>query len=144
MSAMGDILAIPESPLVEVLDPDIYLEPRDKGPADEDARQKALINRLKRDCPAVAFHAVPNGGRQSDWARIRGERMGVVAGEPDLGFDWPGGSARIEMKNGTDMPRPTQIARLNRLHRMGKRVAVCRTVDGALRWLAKQGAPVRI
>lgn len=141
---MLDALDIPEAPVDEPLDPGIWVEPTDKDPASEDDRQKALIRRIKRDCPALAFHAVPNGGRQSDWARLRGEAMGVVAGQPDLGFDWPGGAAVIEMKNGTEMPRQNQIDRLNRLHRMGKWVAVCRTVAGALVWLSEAGAPVVI
>lgn len=138
---MMDILDIPEVADRERLDPGIWIEPKDCDHASEDERQIKLVIRLKR-CPALAFHAVPNGGRQSDWARVRGERMGVVAGQPDLGIDWLGGSAVIEMKNGTEMPRPNQVARLNRLHRMGKNVAVCRTADGAMKWLALIGAPI--
>lgn len=141
---MSDLLDIPETLDREKLDPAIYVEARDDDPASEDARQIALINRLKKDSPRIAFHAVPNGGRQSDWSRIRGERMGVIAGQPDLGFDWDGGSAVIEMKEGQDKPRQSQVDRLNRLHRMGKSVAVCRTADGALRWLASLGAPVGV
>ena len=139
---MIHLLDIPEALAREKLDPGIWVEPRDEDTASEDARQIALVNRLKKECPQMAFHAVPNGGRQSDWARIRGERMGVIAGQPDLGLDWAGGSAVIEMKAARDMPRPDQVARLNRLHRMGKKVAVCRTASGALTWLAKVGAPV--
>jgi hypothetical protein len=137
------LLAIPETdPRVrDKLDPGIWVEPRDKDCRDEDARQIEVVNQLKR-CPQIAFHAVPNGGRQSDWARIRGERMGVVTGQPDLGIDWPGGSAAIEMKDGQDMPRQSQIDRLNRLHRMGKKVAVCRTVEGVFGRLRAWGAPV--
>jgi hypothetical protein len=131
-----------DEPLRETLDPAIYVEPKDRDVLSEDDRQKRLINRLKRDCPHIAFHAVPNGGRQTDWARIRGEKMGVVAGQPDLGLDWVGGSAVIEMKDGREMPRPNQVARLNRLYGMGKSVAVCRTADGALTWLAGLGAPI--
>lgn len=142
MASLPDFFSdIPEAPLREKLDAGIYVEPRDNDPADEDARQIKLVKRLK-NYPHITFHAVPNGGRQSDWARLRGERMGVVAGQPDLGFDWTGGSAVIEMKNGKDMPRPNQVDRLNRLHRMGKNVAVCRTPEGAIAWLRLMGAPV--
>ena len=141
MASLPDFFSdIPEAPLREKLDPAIYVEPRDDDPASEDDRQMALVKRLK-NCPHLAFHAVPNGGRQSDWSRLRGERMGVVAGQPDLGLDWTAGSAVIEMKNGKEMPRPNQVDRLNRLHRMGKNVAVCRTADGAIRWLRSRGAP---
>ncbi len=131
-----------DEPLRPVLDRDIYVEPKDKDPRDEDARQIHLVNVLKRDHTQIAYHAVPNGGRQSEYAKVRGERMGVVAGQPDLGLDWPGNSAVIEMKNGNDMPRPSQIDRLNRLNRMGKNVAVCRTAEGAIAWLRSVGAPV--
>lgn len=139
---MNAFLAIPESdPRVrDTLDAGIYVEPKDKDPADEDTRQKAVVSRAKR-CPHLAYHAVPNGGRQSDWARLRGELMGVVAGQPDLGFDWDGGDAVVEMKDGQEMPRPNQVRCLNRLHRMGKHVAVCRTADGVFAWLRSIGAP---
>lgn len=140
---MNALLAIPETdPRVrDKLDPGIWVEPRDKEDRDEDARQIEVVNHLKR-CPHIAFHAVPNGGRQTDWSRIRGERMGVVAGQPDLGIDWPGDSAVVEMKDGQDFPRQNQIERLNRLHRMGKKVAVCRTLSGVLDRLRAWGAPV--
>lgn len=140
---MNALLAIPETdPRVrEKLDPGIFVEPRDKDDRSEDARQIEVVNHLKR-CPALAFHAVPNGGRQTDWARLRGERMGVVAGQPDLGIDWAGGSCVIELKDGQDMPRQNQVDRLNRLHRMGKKVAVCRTWGGVLGRLRAWGAPV--
>lgn len=142
MATLPDFFAdIPEAPVREKLDGAIHVERKDDDPASEDDRQIALVKRLK-NCPGIAFYAVPNGGRQSDWARLRGERMGVVAGQPDLGFDWTGGSAVIEMKNGKDMPRPNQVDRLNRLHRMGKNVAVCRTPEGAIAWLRLMGAPV--
>jgi hypothetical protein len=141
MSSLAAIWHIPEDPVRVTLDPAIYVEPKDNDPADEDSRQIALVKRLK-NCHGVAYHAVPNGGRQSDWARLRGERMGVVAGQPDLGIDWTGGAAVIEMKNGKEMPRPNQVDRLNRLHRMGKNVAVCRTVAGAIQYLRSIGAPI--
>lgn len=131
-----------DEPLREKLDASIYVEPKDFDPASEDSRQIRTINMLKRDHPHIAVHAVPNGGRQTDGARIRGEKMGVVAGQPDLGFDWDGGSAVIEMKNGREMPRQNQVERLNRLHRIGKRVAVCRTPEGVLGRLRAWGAIV--
>lgn len=141
---MNAFLAIEEAdPRVRVkLDDGIFVEPKDKDTASEDDRQIKLVNRLKRDFPHIAVHHRPNGGRQSDWARIRGEKMGVVAGQPDLGLDWRGGSAEIEMKDGEGTCSRQQIERLNQLHRMGKNVAVCRTHEGALRWLASIGAPV--
>jgi hypothetical protein len=137
------LLAIPETDprVCDKLDAGIWVEPRDKEDRSEDARQIEVVNQLKR-CPRLAFHAVPNGGRQTDWARLRGERMGVVAGQPDIGIDWPGDCAVIEMKDGQDLPRQNQIERLNRLHRMGKKVAVCRTAAGVFGRLRAWGAPV--
>ena len=139
---MIDLLAIKECPLKQVLDEGIWVEARDKDPADEDSRQINVVNKFKRDHRQIAVHAVPNGGRQTDWARIRGERMGVVAGWPDLQFDWLGGEALVEMKDGQELPRRNQVDCLNRLHRMGKHVAVCRTYAGVIIFLRQIGAPV--
>lgn len=143
MNDMSAFLDIEEAPLRERLHPDIYVEPKDDFPASEDARQMAFVNHMKRDEPHIAVHATPNGGRQSDYARIRGQRMGVYAGWPDIGIDWPGGEAQIEFKDGQGNPRPDQIACLNRLHHMGKKVAICRTRVGAINWLLSIGAPLK-
>ncbi len=142
MSALADLLAIPEAPLKEVLHPDIYVEPKDRDPRDEDHRQMPFVSMMKRDCPHIMVHATPNGGRQTDWARIRGSRMGVYAGYPDTSCEWKGGEAEIEFKDGQGSPSPDQIACLNRLHRLDKHVAICRTPDGALAWLRRIGAPI--
>lgn len=93
---MNALLAIPEADLHPVLDAGIFVEERDRDPASEDDRQKAFVSAIKRDCPHIAVHATPNGGKQSDWARIRAQRMGVYAGWPDLDLDWDGGAANIE------------------------------------------------
>ena len=144
MNALRELLDIPEAPLArEKLDPAIYVEPADDFPASEDARQISVVNAIKRDEPHIIAHATPNGGKQSDWARTRGWRMGVYAGWPDLGFDWPGGSALVEMKDGKGRPDPDQIACLNRLHRMGKKVAICRTKVGVFNWLLSISAPIK-
>lgn len=139
---MDSVLSIPEAPLKERLNPAIHVEPKDRERASEDARQIAFVNRIKRDAPHIAVHAVPNGGRQSDWARVHGHRMGVYTGWPDTGLDWLGGSAMIEFKDGDGRPDQAQIACLNRLHRLGKHVAICRTARGAINWLRSIGAPV--
>ncbi len=132
--ALDEFLAMPEA-LKSVLDPEIYVEPKDKNTASEDERQMKFIATMRRDHPHIAVHATPNGGRQSDWARIRGKRMGTYAGWPDTSCDWGDGSAHIEFKDRNGRPDDPQIDCLNRLHRMGKHVAVCRTAAGAIAWL---------
>ena len=68
----------------------------------------------------------------------------MAAGWPDVEVVWANGTARIEMKNGSEMPRDNQVETLNWLHLRGHAVAVCRSKDGALRWLRDCGAPVGI
>lgn len=142
MTDLRDLLAIPEAPLREVLDPGIWVEPKDDCPDKEDKRQIAFTNAVKRDAPHMFVHANRNGGKQTEWEKVQGERMGVFRGYPDQSVDWDGGSAEIEWKDGKGRPDKDQIACLNRLHRMGKKVAICRTKAGAWRWLMSIGAPV--
>ncbi len=142
MASVLSCLDIPEADLRPKLDPGIWVEPKDKDPASEDTRQVRVVNRMKRDHRDIAVHAVPNGGRQSDWARIRAEKMGVVAGQPDLEFNWIGGGGLVEMKDGEGNPSRAQIERLNQLYRMGKNVAICRTPEGVMGRLRVWGAPV--
>lgn len=142
MSALDDLMNIAEDPLNSVLDAGIYVEPKDRSPLSEDDRQMALVALIRRCAPRIAIHATPNDGKRTDWMKIRGQKMGMYAGWPDLTFDWADGGAHIEMKDGQGKAFPKQIDCLNRLHRMGKHVAVCRTQDGALRWLRSVGAPV--
>lgn len=139
-----EFLAIPEAALSEPLHPDIYVEPKDRNLASEDRRQTALVNAVKRDDPHIAVHATPNGGRQSNWMRLNGWKLGAYAGWPDLSFDWQGGGAHVEMKDGDGNPSIEQISCLNRLHRIGKSVAICRTKEGAINWLLSIGAPISL
>lgn len=142
MADLTEFLEIPEAIRKPVLDPGIYVEPNDKLKTGEDARQMAFIAVMRRDNPDIIVHATPNGGRQSDWARIRGKRMGVYAGWPDTTCDWIDGGAYIEFKDGTGKPEDAQIECLNRLHGIGRHVAICRTAKGALAWLKDIGAPL--
>lgn len=142
MNAFTEFDTLTEDPLYPVLDAGIYVEPKDRDDASEDERQIALVALIRRCAPRVAVHATPNDGKRTDWAKVRGQKMGMYAGWPDLSFDWDGGSAHIEMKDGQKWPFPKQIDCLNRLHRMGKPVAICRTQGGVIRWLRSIGAPV--
>jgi hypothetical protein len=142
MTALDDLLAIPEAGS-EALDPDIYVEPKDRDPASEESRQAAFVALMRRTCRACRVIAVPNAAKRSQWAAAKAKREGLLAGEPDTGITWADRhTARIEFKNGRDMPNPNQIEALNWYHRRGHPVAVCRTPEGAMRWLAQIGAPV--
>lgn len=139
---LSALFASMDEPLKERLDPAIYVEPTDRDRALEARRQTALVNAIKRDAPHIAVHATPNGGHQTSWMRLNGWKLGTYSGWPDLSFDWRGGSAHIEFKDGDGRPDKDQIACLNRLHRMGKPVAICRTKGGAIAWLKRVGAPL--
>lgn len=134
---------IPEAD--EALDPAIYVEPKDKDPRSEDARQAEFVAFMRKHCRACRVYAVPNGTHIASMAgRAKRQREGLLSGEPDIGVSWAGHpTARIEFKNGRKDPEPNQVEALNWYHRRGHPVAVCRTMEGALRWLASVGAPVR-
>jgi hypothetical protein len=125
VNALADLLAL-ETPLKPTLDPRVYVEPKDRDPASEDDRQSRFVNRVKR----------------GQWERNKAMREGLAIGWPDVGIVWAGAEARIEFKNGSEMPRDEQIETLNWLVDRGHPVAVCRTADGALRWLGSIGAPL--
>lgn len=131
------------APLKEKLDPAIYVEPKDKDTASEDDRQAVFVATMRRIAKACRVYAVPNGGKRSVWAAAKAKREGMLAGEPDTGITWADNpTARIEFKNGSSMPTPTQVEALNWYFLRGHPVAVCRTAEGAMRWLHSIGAPV--
>jgi hypothetical protein len=136
-------LDFPADDFDQVLDPGIYVEPKDRDPASEDDRQAAFVATMRRIARACRVYAVPNGARRSRWEAAKAKREGMAAGEPDTGVTWADApTARIEFKNGREMPTPSQIEALNWYHRNGHPVAVCRSAEGAMRWLASIGAPV--
>ena len=138
---MEDILAIPE--IETTLDPAIWVEPKDRGTASEDARQTEFVAFMRKHCRACRVVAIPNGGKRSLWAAAKAKREGMLAGEPDTVVTWADApSARIEFKGARTMPSAEQIEALNWYFRRGHPVAVCRTMEGALRFLASVGAPV--
>lgn len=142
---MADALAadFPADDFEEPLDPGIYVEPKDHGPASEGDRQAAFVATMRLTARECRVTAVPNGAKRTRWEAAKARREGMAAGEPDTGVTWEGApTARIEFKNGREMPRQSQIDVLNWYHRRGHPVAVCRTAEGAMRWLASIGAPV--
>lgn len=136
-------LDLREDPVDEVLDPAIYVEPKDRNPADEDDRQATFVAMVRKLARAVRAVGVPNAGRRTPWEASKRKREGMTAGEPDVGVTWADApTARIEFKNGSGMPDKNQIAALNWYHRRGHPVAVCRTPEGAWAWLRSIGAPL--
>lgn len=142
--ALLDTFDALETPLKPALDPAIYVEPRDRGNASEEARQSAFINLMRRTARGCRVASVPNGTNiSSRWGRAKAQREGLAGGEPDVEVSWAGGiTARIEFKSGTGKPDDRQIEVLNWYHLRGHPVAICRTADGALKWLRSIGAPV--
>jgi hypothetical protein len=139
-SAFADF---PADDFNEVLDPSIYVEPKDRDPASEDDRQGTFVSTMRRVARACRVVAIPNGAKRTRWEAAKAKREGMSPGEPDTAITWAKEpSARIEFKNGREMPTPIQVETLNWYHRRGHPVAVCRTAEGAMRWLALIGAPV--
>jgi len=131
-----------DAPLRSTLDPGIYVEPKDKGPASEGERQATYIAYMRRCEKHVLAHAVTNAAKRTRWVAAKVKREGLYTGWPDTEAHWNRGHGLIEFKNGTAMPDQDQISVLNRLHEMGHNVAVCRTMEGAVRWLRSVGAPL--
>ena len=126
-----------------VLDPAIYVEPKDRDPAKEFDRQAAWVKLMRRTCRSCLVFAVPNGTNiPSRAGRARVKREGMHTGFPDNGILWADGDAFIEWKDGRGDPTDSQIETLNWLHLRGHPVAVCRTPEAAMRWLKSVGAPV--
>jgi hypothetical protein len=137
-------LDMPADDFDQELDPAIYVEPKDRGTASEDARQAEFVTLMRRTARACRVFAVPNGTHIASHAgRAKRQREGLLSGEPDTGISWADApTARIEFKNGRKMPDENQIEALNWYHQRGHPVAVCRTAEGAMWWLRSIGAPV--
>lgn len=123
------------------LDPRVYVEPKDRGTASEETRQKQAVDHLRRHAKRLIVFAVPNATRGTG-AKLKQLREGAIYGAADLVCVWAGGVAFVEMKAGRTMPRPNQVDFLNCLAAREQHVAVCRTAEGLADWLALIGAPV--
>ena len=136
--AMLDAL---DAPAKATLHPAVYVEPNDKSSVKEEARQALVIAHLRRHAQRIITFAVPNATR-STASKLKQYREGAIYGAADLVCAWTGGVAFIEMKAATTKPRANQIEFLNELAKREHHVAVCRSVQGAVNWLASIGAPV--
>lgn len=144
MNAFADLLAL-DAPLKPVLDPRVYVEPKDRGAASELDRQGAWVNFIHRYAHRVLVYAVRNGAHiATRGGRIKAKREGLYTGFPDAGANWEGGLAYLEWKDGRGDPSDAQIECLNRLVAMGHPCAIVRTMEAANRWLVEQGAPIPV
>lgn len=142
MNAFIDFASL-ETTLNPVLDPAIYVEPKDKDPMLEDPRQAAWVKLMRKTAHACLVFAVPNGtniATRSGRAKVK--REGLYTGFPDTGVAYADSVAFLEWKSGKNDPSDAQIEALNWLHRRGHPVAVVRTTEGAMAWLRSIGAPV--
>lgn len=144
MNAFADIRAL-ETPLKPVLDPLVYVEPKDRNPASELSRQGAWVSFIHRYAHRVLVYAVRNGAHiPSTAGRNKAKREGLYTGFPDTGANWEGGLAYLEWKDGRGDLSDAQIDCLNRLVAMGHPCAVVRTMESANRWLIKLGCPIPV
>lgn len=142
MSAFAAIDAL-ETPLKAVLDPRVFVEPKDARAASEDDRQGAFVACMRRLAKSCEVAANTNAAKRSQWAAAKVKREGLLTGRNDLDVKWaPRGLALIEFKDGKSMPEPAQIECLNRAINMGFPAAVIRTPQGGFDWLRSLGAPV--
>lgn len=132
-----------ETPLYPVLDPRVFVEPKDKGKASENARQAEWVAHMRKHARAVLVFAVPNGTNIASMAgRAKVQREGLYKGFPDDGCLWAGGQAFPEWKDGRGDPDTSQIECLNRLAAMGYPCGIFRTTEACCNWLASLGAPL--
>lgn len=120
------------------------IEPRDKSPASEAARQAAFRTMLRFAGPSIESWSVPNAAKRGPKAQRQAKLEGMKAGVADEHYAWNHGIAFLEWKNGTDAPDQNQIEWCNRMLDRGFRVACVRTPEFALRLFAEWGAPVRL
>lgn len=97
------------------LEPLFFIAPRDRDPAREDVRQRAIVAMAKRRGLFVAH--IPQSGRRSDFERTKLHRDGAIAGIPDLMIAWVGGIYFAEIKDGSGKPSPAQIEVMNQFSR---------------------------
>lgn len=142
MSALAAFDAM-ETPLEPVLDPRVFVEPKDKGKASETKRQGVWVAHMHKHARKVLVFAVPNGTHIPSFAgRSKIKAEGLYTGFPDTGAHWDGGYAYLEWKDGDGDPSDSQIECLNRLVGMGYPCGIFRTMEVAVNWLVGVGCPV--
>lgn len=120
--------------------PLFFIEPKDRDPASEDERQRAVVAECRRLGLFVAH--IPQSGRRSDYERTKLHRNGAIAGIPDLYIAWAGGQYWAEMKDGKGMPTRPQTDVMNDLTRRMVPCGAHRTWASVETALIKAGAPI--
>jgi hypothetical protein len=119
---------------------------------DELSIQAKFIGRMKNLAPQVRIVATPNGGNRTAWEKMRAKREGMWRGWPDLACHWSNGIdanavpgwVHLEFKARDGKLEVDQIEALNWLHRHGFACGVFRSVETAVEFVRKQGAPFSI
>ena len=116
---------------------------------DELSIQVRLKARLRMLTPGIRFVATPNAGKRTAWAAMKAKAEGMAAGWPDVTILWHNGIcetavpgiAFLELKARDGALSVPQIDTLNWLHKAGFPCGCFRSVDTAVDYLRKAGAP---
>jgi hypothetical protein len=117
---------------------------------DEHALQVRLRGRMRIVAPGVKLVAASNGAKMSAWSALQMKAEGMSKGYPDLVALWSNGSgenavpgiAYLELKKRGGSLRPEQIYWLNWLHNAGFPCGCFRSVETAVEFLRRAGAPI--
>lgn len=119
-----------------------YDQPSVADSGDEIAIQTRLRSRMRSLAPRVRLVATPNGGRDSDWQRLRKIREGMSPGFPDLtAIAEPRLVAFLEIKAKAGSLSSEQINWLNFLHSAGFPCGCFRSVETAVAFLRRHDFP---
>lgn len=119
-------------------------------PGDEHALQVRLKGRVRMlSGGAIRLVSASNGAKMSAWSAMQMKAEGMSKGYPDLVALWCNGSgdnavpgvAFLELKKRGGSLRPEQVSWLNWLHNSGFPCGCFRSVDSAVEFLRKAGAP---
>lgn len=105
--------------------------------------------RMRSLAPTVRCAAVPNAGKRTGWAAQQAKKEGLASGYPDIVVTWCNGQganaipgvAWLEFKTKTGTVEENQFDWLMHLHNCGHHVGVFRSVETAIAFLRKAGAP---
>jgi len=119
-----------------------YDLPKVADSGEEFSIQVRLRRRMADIAPKVRLVATPNGGQRSAWSAMRVKAEGLQPGFPDLTALWAGGGvAFLEIKDHDGALDGKQIDWLNWLHLAGFPCGCFRSVDTAVAFLQRAGAP---
>lgn len=127
-----------------------HVDPRSAADSgDELAIQVRLRARVKMLAPRVRLVATPNAAKRTAWAANKAKAEGMAKGFFDLTALWSNGwgpnaipgVAFLEIKDRNGTLKPEQIDWLNWAHQAGFPCGVFRSVETAIDFLRKSGAP---